>query len=159
MTTLGYLRDTITGERIDFQFNPSDLPVKVSASWTEHEAPGSSHRRRHFKSTSGRSESMSLTFIRRNADGSDVDALRKRLESLPFPDYAPNGRLQRGPHPILLVFGGMRSLRVLVTEVSLAHGPWFHPETTAPGELRATIAWADSPAEGDLSRDDVRAGR
>jgi hypothetical protein len=60
---------------------------------------------------------------------------------------------------VLLVFGGYRTLRVVVTEVMLKSGPWFDPDTTAPGELRATLKWTNVPVNGDLSRDDVLAGR
>jgi len=155
---LGYMRDTVTEERLEFQFNPEDLPVKVSANYATHTPRGSSHARRQHTHTSGRGGKFNLIFIRRTVDASDVEAMRRRIESLPFGDYDQSGRVRRGPHPMLLVFGAMRTLRVLVMEVEIAQGPHFLADTTAPCELRVSIAWEDAPEQGDLSRDDVLGG-
>ena len=101
-----------------------------------------------------------LAFVHwRELDAQDIERVRRQLEALPLPDYDDSGRLKNGPHPVLLVFGGYRTLRVIITEVMLKSGPWFDPDTTAPGELRATLKWTNVPVNGDLSRDDVLAGR
>ncbi len=157
--TLGYLRDTITRERLDFQFNPDDLPMSLGASFASKTPRGASHPRLHFTSSEGRTESLALTFIRQTPDATDMEALRRRLMALTFADYDATGRLQRGPHPLTLVFGGLQTLRVIVTKVKLSQGPYFDPTTTAPGEIRATLEWIEQPEESDLSRDDILGGR
>lgn len=159
MPTLGYLRDTETDERVDFQFNPSDLPVTLGVSYASKSPRGSSHPRLHYSHSEGRSESIELTWMRQDPRAFDIVALRKRLQSLTFPDYDAGGRLARGPHPMLLVFGGLTTLRVKIKSIKLTQGPWFDPETTAPGELRAVIEWVEQPAEGDLSRAAIAGGR
>lgn len=158
MAVLGYLRDLVTGERLDWQFNPEDLPVSLGASYADKTPRGASHPRGHYTGSKGRTGSITLTFIRQTTDGEDITALRKRVEALVFPDYDASDRLRRGPHPVLLVFGGMRSLRVRIDDVKLTSGPWFDPETTAPGELRAEITWTDQPENLDLGRDDILGG-
>lgn len=157
-TTLGYLRDTVTSRRLDFMFNPEDLPVEVTANYASHTPRGASHPRRNYTHTTGRKGRISLLFIRREVDATDVDVMRRELEALPFPDYDRRGQLRRGPHAMVLVFGSMRVFRVIVMSVKLAQGPHFLPETTMPCELRAEIEWEDSPEEGDLSHDEVRGG-
>jgi len=156
--TLGYLRDTVTNERLDFQFNPADLPVSLGANYATKTPRGASHPRLHFTSGEGRSESIALTFIRQQADAKDMVEMRRRLMALTFADYDSNGRLRRGPHPMMLIFGGLQAFRVKIKSVKLAQGPWFHPETTAPGELHATLEWIEEPETGDLSRDDILGG-
>lgn len=158
MATLGYLRDLVTNERLEWQFNPEDLPVSVGANYADKTPRGASHPRGHYTGSKGRTGSLTLTFIRQTTDGADITALRKRLEALPFPSYDAGGRLRRGPNPILLVFGGMRSLRVRIDDVKLTGGPWFDPETTQPGELRAEITWTDQPEALDLDREDILGG-
>lgn len=157
-STVGYLRDSVTRERISFQFNPTDMPIEASATFAKHSPRGSSNPRHHYTSTAGRKGQISLYFVRREPGAADIEVMRRKLESLPFPDYDASGRLRRGPHPLLLVFGAMRTMRIIPQSVKLTLGPFFLPETTAPCELRAEIEYEDSPAQGDLSRDDVAGG-
>jgi hypothetical protein len=158
LTALGYLRDVVTRERLDFQFNPDDLPVEVSAAFASHSPRGATHVRRQYTHTSGRGGKISLVFIRQKVDAGDIEDYRRAIESLPYPDFDTGGRLRRGPHEQIIVFGGFRSLRVKITGVRLTQGPHFIAETTAPTELRAEITWEDAPEQGDLSRDDIRGG-
>ena len=159
MATTGYLRDLVDGSRLDWHFNPEDLPVTVGANWSEKNVRGGSFPRQHYTGGKGRDGEVELVFIRRELDAQDIERVRRQLEALPLPDYDDSGRLKNGPHPVLLVFGGHRTLRVIITSVELKSGPWFDPDTTTPGELRATLEWKNVPVNGDLSRDDVLAGR
>lgn len=159
MATTGYLRDLINGTRLDWQFNPEDIPVTVGANWSEKQVRGGSFPRQHYTGGKGREGKIDLVFIRQELDAGDIERIRRQLEALPLPDYDGSGRLRQGPHPVLLVFGGHRTLRVIITSVELKSGPWFDPDTTTPGELRATLEWKNVPVNGDLSRDDVLAGR
>lgn len=155
--TRGYLLDLVTQERLQFQFNPSELSVKLGASWSDKEARGASHSRKQYRASKGRSFQLVLKFLRTTADASDLPERRRLVESLPFPDYDAAGRLSQGPHPVRFVFGAL-TRRCIVEDVTLDLGPWFDPRTLEPGEFLATVSLVEQPAGGDLSRDDVRGG-
>lgn len=155
---LGSLLDLVTNERLPFQFNPEALEVALGADWHTDTPQGASHPARSYRGGKGRTAPIELVFLRTTMDAADIVELGRRLEALPFPDYDPDGRLRRGPHPVRLHFGPWRSLRCTVGEVKLGYGPWFDPETLRPGGIKATIALEEAPAAGALSASDVRGG-
>lgn len=155
----GFLRDEVTDERRDFQFNPEELELALGAEWTAVSPRGSSHARQSFKHGKGRSFSLTLKFLRRTTDASDVATEMRALEALPFADYDRTGRLERAPHTQHVVFGSWRDFRCIVQEVRISmKDVWWDPATLVPGEFVATLTFAEVPPEGDLGRADVLAG-
>lgn len=155
----GFMRDEVTDERRDFQFNPEEFELKLGVEWTAVSPRGSSHARQSFKHSKGRSFSLTLKFLRQSTDARDIETVMRSLEALAFADYDRSGRLLRAPHPQHVVFGAWRSFRCVVEEVTLSmKDVWWDPETLRPGEFTATITFFEVPPEGDIDRADVLAG-
>lgn len=155
----GFMRDEVTDERRDFQFNPEELELVLGAEWTAVSPRGSSHPRQSYKHSKGRSFSLTLKFLRETVDASDIEQRQRWIESLPFADYDRSGRLLRAPHTQHVVFGAWRSLRCTIEEVRVAmKDVWWDPETLRPGEFTATVTFSEVPPEGDIGRADVLAG-
>jgi hypothetical protein len=154
----GYLLDTVTQERFDFQFNPAEISVKLGASWTEKTPRGASHARQQFAHGKGRAFELSLYFLRTTVDASDMLAKQHAIEALSFPDYDTSGRLAGGPHPVRVAFGTWRTLRCIVGTVEIGYGPYFDNVTLTPGEFTAKIEFVEVPEGGDIGFEDVRRG-
>lgn len=153
-----YLRDLSTDERFDLQFAPEGFETETGGEWTEQKPRGSSHPRADFDRGAGREHTLEFTLLRETDDGTDVEALGRRIEAMPFAAYDRDGQLTEGPHLFRFVWGAWRSMRVRVTKAKVVYGPAFHPETGRPFGLKATLTLVEAP-ERDLGRDDILAGR
>lgn len=158
MPATGYILDTVTQERWDMQFNPEGLELTLGATWSEKATQASSVPRAQYRGGKARTFPLNLVFLRTTEDGTDIDEWRRRIESLPFPDYEASGQLLREPHIIRIGFGPWRSLRCIVEEVQLTFGPHFLPDTLTPSQIAASLKLREVPIEGSLGRDDVRGG-
>lgn len=157
--TLGYVRFLATNERLDFQYNPETIKLVIGATWNDRFPHGASHPRAQFQHADGRPIEVPLVFFARADDATDLDATRRLIESMPFPEYDGDGRLRSGPEPVVFVFGAWRTFRCTVRGVEIEPGPSFDPVTTRPRQLTVKLTLAESPASGDVSASDVRGGR
>lgn len=153
-----HFRDLTSGERLDLQFAPEGFKTSTGGEWTEQKPRGSSHPRADFNHGAGREHALEFTFIRETADGTDVEALGRRIEAMPLPTYDRDGQLTEGPHLFRFTWGAWRSMRVRVTRAEVEYGPAFDPETGRPFGLKASLTLVEAP-ERDLGRDDILAGR
>ena len=100
MASKAFLVDLMTGERLEFQFAPSDLKGDRSSGWTAAKVPGLSHPRYQFTAGEDRNLQFTLEFFRLP----DIEERVRWLQSLTYPGYK-DGMLSAPPHLVELVFG------------------------------------------------------
>jgi hypothetical protein len=134
----GFLVDTATNERFEFQYNPIELNDSIASGWVKLKAPGSTHPRLQWTAGGERSWSFKVQFYRETTDIEEVSKKVRFLQSLMYPKYDDAGQFERGPAICLFVFGTLYSAQVIVDRCDVRYYKLF-----TPGELQPIIADVD----------------
>ena len=131
--------ETETGERITCLFNPSDLSLSVSASWSGSAVPGMSAPNLEYGG--GESATMSLElFFDTTKTGESVATYANKLIKLTHIDTSLPGYSQASnngrPPWVKFHWGSFHSFKAAVTSVSVNY-VYFHSDGTP---LRATVS-------------------
>lgn len=122
-----YLVDAVTRERMEFQYNPSDITDSQGATYATTAVPGMSHP--HYQYVSGEARKIAFTAI---FYGDDVEKKANWLRSLLYPTHTGK-RLTQSPHTVLFFFGELYpGTPCLVREVRARYSYLFAPETLLP---------------------------
>ncbi len=114
------LVDLHTGESMEMQFNPEELPEEVSVNWTRLTVPGMSHQQIQFVNTNNHTFSLELYY----RATSEEEALRNKqakhfLLSLCYPSESAGDVATGGPPRVLFVWPSSVSMVVVVTKVRI----------------------------------------
>lgn len=117
----GWLYNEVTGERLEFQFNP-DVEDRKSTSFASSVVPGLSHPVLQFQAGEGRVISFTLAF---SAFEGDRDILRdiRWIQSLQYPTWE-EGVLQSAPPRVIFSMGRHLTVRGVVRSVQVRYGRW-----------------------------------
>jgi hypothetical protein len=122
-----YLVDTVTRERLAFQYTPSDIVDSKSTTYATVVVPGMSHPRYQYVAGDARKISFTATFFK-----GDVQRQVAWLRSLLYPTHQGT-MLKQAPHPVLFFFGELYpGLPCLVREVRAHYAYLFDPTTLQP---------------------------
>jgi len=97
--TNGYLVDVETRERLEFQYNPSEISDSKNAQYADIKVPGISHPRHQYIAGGSRQISFSLSFFKGNLKEKVV-----WLQSLLYPEHSGSA-LKSPPHRVIFIFG------------------------------------------------------
>jgi len=129
-----YLVDTITRERLAFQYNPNEIVDSKSASYATLTIPGMSHPRYQYIAGDARKISFTVTFYK-----GEVRRQVAWLQSLLYPTHQ-GSMLKQAPHPVLFFFGELYpGLACLVREVRAHYAYLFDPATLQPQRAEVEI--------------------
>jgi hypothetical protein len=122
-----YLVDTVTRERLAFQYNPSDIVDSKATSYAAIVVPGMSHPRYQYVAGDARKISFTVTLYQ-----GDVRKQVAWLQSLLYPTL-DGSQVKTAPHPVLFFFGELYpGLACLVREVRAHYSYLFDPDTLQP---------------------------
>lgn len=139
--TKGFLVDTVTGERLTFQYNPETFDITKQPKWATIEVPGLSNPKYQYVGGGEKKISFKLDFYR--APGMTGDKIAKILdflESLTYPDYGikAGSNFEKGAHPVLFNFGKFfQNFRCFVSNYKATPEYLFEPKTLLP--LKASV--------------------
>ena len=132
-TEVGTDVDSRIGNRLEFQWTPSEVRNSVRINWSNQEIPGRSHPIMQYSSTGQQTWSLSLLFDGDATDPTFVADRARWIKSLCYPQYKDRrGQLQRPPHVCLLVYGQWLNVKVVVTAYEATYGPLYMPDTLYP---------------------------
>lgn len=117
----GWIYNEVTGERLDFQFNP-EVEDRKSTAFASLAVPGLSHPVLQFQAGEARVISFTLMF---SAFHGDRDILRdiRWIQSLQYPTWE-EGVLQAAPPRVVFSMGPHLTIRGVVRNVQVRYGRW-----------------------------------
>jgi len=122
-----YLVDTVTRERLAFQYNPNDIVDGKATTYATIVVPGMSHPRYQYVAGDARKISFTVSFYQ-----GDVRQQVAWLQSLLYPAHE-GSMLKTAPHAVLFFFGELYpGIACLVREVRAHYSYLFDPETLQP---------------------------
>jgi hypothetical protein len=122
-----YLVDTVTRERLAFQYNPNDIVDGKSANYATMVIPGMSHPRYQFVAGDARKISFTVTFYQK-----DVKKNVNWLQSFLYPTHGGT-MLKQAPHHVLFFFGELYPGTLCIVREARAHYSYlFDPATLLP---------------------------
>ena len=122
-----YLVDTVTRERLAFQYNPNDIVDSKATSYASIVVPGMSHPRYQYVAGEARKISFLVSFYQ-----GEVRRQVAWLQSLLYPAHEGT-MLKTAPHPVLFFFGELYpGIACLVREVRAHYAYLFDPDTLQP---------------------------
>ena len=135
---LGYLVDTITRERVEFQYNV-DFGESGGAEYAMQKALARSVPYMHYKNGKERVLDMPITFTINEESREDVKRSIRFLQGLAYPDYEDDeGSL--APHPVIVVQGELYTEDIwVVQDYSIKWGEARDPESMLPHEATITL--------------------
>lgn len=128
----GYLVDTATNERFEFQYNPPEIQDQIKSGWFKLMVPGSTHPRLQWVAGGGRTWSMKVQFYRETNDHEEVSKKVRFLQSLMYPKYSSAGDLERGPAICMFGFGSLYQADVVVDGCNVKYYKLFDPADLQP---------------------------
>lgn len=140
----GYLVDTVTGEKLFFQYNV--IPRESGgANLKELAVLGRSVPVYHYTGGKARTLALNITFTMTKSDRSDIERAIKFCRSLAYPDYGPDLSLENGPHPVVLVQGKLYSQDTwLVQSFDLTYGEALDPDTALPESVTINLSLVET---------------
>ena len=130
-----FLVDLETGERLAFQFNPSEITDEKSTAYAAIRIPGMSHPRYQFIAGEPRRVSFQIQLFK-----GPVKQNVAWLQSLCYPEHA-GSMLQNTPHKVMLVYGDLYpDLIGVVRQVKARYFDLFDRDNLLPQRAEVDIA-------------------
>ena len=145
-----YLIDVETRERLEFQYNPSEIGDDKSANYADIAIPGISHPRQQYVSGGARRIAFKLFFFK-----GEVKQQVNWLQSLLYPEHSGT-TLKSAPHRTIFVFGELYpGIVCIVRNVKARYFNLFDETTLSPqhAEIDLTLdEWVDESVNFDTIR-------
>ncbi len=156
LASFGFLVDTVTGERMVFQYNT--IPKESGgAEYAEQKTLGRSVPHLHYKGGKARVLELPITFTMREFTRDDVRRNVRWLESLAYPDYNGESEVSLAPHPVVLVQGKLYSRDMwVVRDFNIEWGNALDPITQLPSEATCTLTLMEVATRGKAHGDVIR---
>lgn len=131
----GYLVDTETRERLEFQYNPSAISDDKSTAYASIQIPGMSHPRYQFVAGEARRIAFKIELFK-----GPVKQKAQWLRSLQYPEHSGT-MLKNAPHKVLFVFGDLYAdLLCIVRSVNIRYFDLFDQENLLPQRAEIDLA-------------------
>lgn len=155
LANLGFIVDTVTRERLAFQYNV-DSKEKYSANYQTHEPLARSNPIYQYKGGKERVLDLPIVFTMKENSRDDVLKSVRWLQSLLYPDYDGN-EASLAPHPVVVVQGQLYTQDTwLVKEFSVEWGPAKDPVTQIPSEATVNLNLVEISENGRSSAEIIR---
>ncbi len=134
----GFLLDVETGERLMFQFNPSEIVDDKSTAYATVRIPGMSHPRYQFVAGEPRKISFQIKLFK-----GPVAKNVAWLRSLCYPEHAGT-MLKNAPHKVMLVYGDLYPGVVgILKQVKARYLGLFDRDSLLPQQAEVDIAFEE----------------
>lgn len=142
----GYILDSKTAERIEFQYNPIPIRDRKSLMLNKQRIPGASHPRVTPSTGGPREVSFTLNFYAEEGDPSFVEQKVAFLRSLEYPHAGQNFETHRAPL-CFFVYGKLYKLPCYIEKVDLRFDEVFDPADLRPWYAFVDIVLVEAPQE------------
>lgn len=135
----GYLVDTITGDRLIFQYNTLGRE-SGGANYENHPVLGRSLPLPHYKGGKERKLDLTIDFTMTLKTREDIRRAASFCRALVYPDYGGDGIINVSPHPVVLIQGLLYNTELwIATEYSLQYGEAIDPFTQLPESVQIQL--------------------
>lgn len=149
------LADLLTGESLEVQFNPEQLPEEVTVNWTRLSVPGNSHQQLQYGNTNNHTYSLDIFFEAHSEEELErIAEARNFLLSLCYPSGNAGDVATGGPPRVLFVWPNITTFTAHVARVRIVHQRF-----TLYGESSRYLATVEieEVRDGRLTSEAVRA--
>jgi len=144
-----YLVDITNRERLEFQYNPSEIGDTKSSKYADITVPGISHPRHQYIAGGARQITFKISFFKGN-----VKKKVNWLQSLLYPEHS-GSMLKSPPHRVIFIFGELYPEVVcIVRSVKVRYFNLFQ-ENLAPQQAEVDIV-LDEWVDNSVSYNDIR---
>jgi len=144
----GYLVDTVTGERMIFQYN-TIASETCGVDYADQATLGRSVPMFHYKGGKARELSLPIALTMREYSRHDVRRNVRWLQSLCYPDYQNDSQVSRSPHPVVLVQGKLYNKDTwLVRDCNIEWGQTMDPINMLPESATVTLTLVETSKRG-----------
>lgn len=152
----GFLVDTVTRERLVFQYNVRSRE-SGGAEYTSHQVLARSVPQFHYKGGKERVLELPIVFTMQERTRDDIRRAVRFLQGLAYPDYASGGELSMAPHPVVLVQGRLYSQdRWLVRDFDVQWGEALDPVSQIPSEVQVSLSLVEVRSRGKSYSEVIR---
>jgi len=131
---VAYLVDTENHERLEFQYNPSEIVDTKSTHYVDIAVPGISHPRHQYIAGENRRITFTLFLLK-----GDVKKRVAWLQSLMYPEHSGT-TLKSPPHRVVFIFGELYpGITCIVRSVKVRYFNLFDQQTLAPQQAEVDI--------------------
>jgi hypothetical protein len=131
---VAYLIDTENRERLEFQYNPSEIVDTKSTRYTDIAVPGISHPRHQYIAGGVRRLTFTLFFFK-----GDVKRKVAWLQSLLYPEHSGT-TLKAPPHRVIFIFGDLYpEIICIVRNIKTRYFNLFDQQSLAPQQAEVDI--------------------
>ena len=135
----GFLVDTVTGERMIFQYNVLGRE-SGGAEYDRQQVLGRSIPRLTYRGGKVRVLELPITFTMQEITRADIRRNMRWLQSLSYPDYNGSDELSLSPHPVCVIQGQLYSQDLWVVEqFGVELGQALDPITQLPSEVTVNL--------------------
>jgi hypothetical protein len=130
-----YLVDVDTGERMEFQYNPSEIIDEKSTAYAAIKVPGMGLPRYQFVAGEARKISFKVEFFK-----GPVKEKVQWLQNLQYPEHGGTV-LKNAPHRVLFIFGDLfPGVVCIVPSVKVRYFGSFEATTLTPQRAEVELA-------------------
>jgi hypothetical protein len=137
----GYLVDVENRERLEFQYNPSEIGDDKAANYADIKVPGISHPKHQFIAGGSRRITFKLFLFK-----GDVKQKIAWLQSLLYPEHSGT-MLKSPPHRVIFIFGELYPGTVcIVRQVKARYFSLFDQNSLDPQQAEVDVVldeWMD----------------
>jgi len=141
----GYLVDVETRERLEFQYNPSEIGDGKSVQFADIKIPGISHPRHQYVAGENRRITFKLSFFK-----GDVKKQVAWLQSLLYPEHSGTA-LKSAPHRVVFIFEELYpGIVCIVRNVKARYFNLFDQNSLAPQRAEVDITldeWTETSVD------------
>jgi hypothetical protein len=146
----GYLVDVENRERLEFQYNPSEIGDDKSANYADIRIPGISHPKHQFVAGGNRRIVFKLFLFKGN-----VKQQVAWLQSLLYPVHSGT-MLKSPPHRVIFIFGELYpGIVCVVRNVKARYFNLFDQNSLAPQQAEVDVV-LDEYVEQSINYNDIR---
>ncbi len=144
----GFLVDTVTRERLVFQYNVASRE-SGGANYATHEVLARSVPQFHYKGGKERTLELPLTFTMQERSRDDIRRAVRFLQALAYPDYNSSDEASLAPHPVVVVQGRLYTQDTwLVRDFGIQWGNSIDPVTQLPSEVQVNLTLVEMRSRG-----------
>ncbi|MBI5788783.1 MAG: hypothetical protein HZA78_08025 [Candidatus Schekmanbacteria bacterium] len=147
---IGYFVDAETRERLEFQYNPSEIGDDKSSQFADIKIPGISHPKYQFVAGGARQITCKLFFFK-----GDVKKQVAWLQSLLYPEHSGT-LLKSAPHRVVFIFGELYpGIVCIVRNVKVRYFNLFDQNSLAPQQAEVDVTldeWVETSVNYHIVR-------
>lgn len=135
----GYIVDTVTQERLAFQYNVN-ISEAGGAEYATFQTIARSIPQYHYKGGKERTLTLPIDFTMRTETRQDVLSSIRWLQALTYPDYDGENETSFSPHPVIVIQGQLYYKDIwLAKDFNISWGEARDPISQIPSEATCTL--------------------